>query len=250
MHDYLTEVEENGFSVLPELLDDSEVSTLLSAVSRVSEGLLRRKGGSVFGARNVLRSVPELDAVARSAKVLAIARRVLGNSALPVKGILFDKSADANWIVPWHQDLTICVKEKVEIDGYGPWSVKAGQVHVQPPVPILEAMLAIRIHLDDCDEQNGPLRVLPATHGLGRLSAEMIAALRAEIRPATCTVKRGGAVLMKPLLLHASSLVATTLAATSLAATSATVAQRHRRVVHVEYAAVNLPAPLCWFRDI
>jgi hypothetical protein len=75
----------------------------------------------------------------------------LGSVAAPVKATLFDKTPDANWLVPWHQDLTISVKERVDIDGFGPWTVKAGVLSVQPPVSILERMLAIRIHLDDCE---------------------------------------------------------------------------------------------------
>jgi hypothetical protein len=84
--------------------------------------------------------------------------------AFAVPATLFDKTADANWLVPWHQDLTICVKKKVDVPGYGPWTIKAGVPHVQPPVAILDRRLAVRIHLDNCSERNGALRVLPGTH--------------------------------------------------------------------------------------
>ena len=72
-----------------------------------------------------------------------------------VRGIYFDKRVDANWKVAWHQDLSIAVKAKAKIEGYGPWSVKAGITHVQPPVSVLEQMLTVRLHLDDTDETNG-----------------------------------------------------------------------------------------------
>jgi hypothetical protein len=47
-------------------------------------------------------------------------------------------------------------------------------------------------------------------------------------------VKSGGAVVMRPLLLHSSTTAAT---------------PRHRRVLHFEYAAVDLPRGLKWFEE-
>ena len=136
----------------------------------------------------------------------------------------------ANWKVPWHQDLTIEVRKKLDVSGFGPWSTKAGVVHVQPPASTLENMLAVRIHLDDCDESNGPLRVIPGSHRLGRLTSEQI--LRIAAQPAVrCTVPAGGVMLMRPLLVHASS---------------ACRDPRHRRVIHLEFAAGALPAGLEW----
>jgi hypothetical protein len=32
---------------------------------------------------------------------------------------------------------------------------------VHPPAEILDKMLTLRVHLDDCGEENGPLRVIP-----------------------------------------------------------------------------------------
>jgi ectoine hydroxylase-related dioxygenase (phytanoyl-CoA dioxygenase family) len=95
----------------------------------------------------------------------------------------------------------------------------------------MEQMLAVRLHLDDCGEENGPLQVLPGSHLAGRLDAEKIQAWRARAPVAPCIVKRGGVILMRPLLLHASS-----------------VAQNpaHRRVIHLEYAMHALPAGLDW----
>ncbi len=148
-----------------------------------------------------------------------------------VRGILFDKTADANWKVPWHQDLTIAVQEQHDVPGFGPWSVKAGIAHVQPPMELLERMVTLRLHLDDCDAANGPLRVLPRTHKCGRLEAASIAQERESIPEIVCTALRGAALLMKPLLLHASS---------------ACKSPRHRRVVHLEWSANELPGGLQW----
>jgi ectoine hydroxylase-related dioxygenase (phytanoyl-CoA dioxygenase family) len=107
--------------------------------------------------------------------------------------------------VPWHQDLTISVSAKLDVPEYGPWTKKAGVWHVQPPASVSERMLSVRIHLDDCSESNGALRVLPGTHRLGRLNAVQIAEQQRMSASVTCVVDVGGVLLMRPLLLHASS---------------------------------------------
>ncbi len=144
---------------------------------------------------------------------------------------MFDKTPRSNWKVPWHQDLTIAVSERREVAGFGPWSVKDGLPHVQPPASLLERIVALRLHLDDTPAANGALRVLAGTHKLGRLSAARIDALRRQIPETVCPVAAGGAMLMSPLLLHASS---------------PSHAPLRRRVLHFEYSAADLPAGLAW----
>lgn len=122
------------------------------------------------------------------------------------------------------------VRERREVQGFGPWTVKAGIVHVQPPAEVLSRILAIRLHLDESAEENGPLRVIPGSHGQGRFSAEQVAE-RAKRSSITCTVPRGGALLMRPLLLHASS---------------ACLVPKPRRVIHLEFATDELPGGLDW----
>lgn len=108
---------------------------------------------------------------------------------------------------------------------------KDGVPHVLPPMAILEAMLAVRIHLDDCDAANGPVRVIPGSHRGGRLDDRAIEDWKARGPELVCELPRGGALLMRPLLLHASAKAAT---------------PRRRRVIHIEYAAAELPHPLAW----
>ncbi len=234
MSDYCTDLAAHGFAVIPDLLDLDELESLALAIAQVGEESCGRNRG-VYAIRNLLQAVPSVANLATCPGILNLAQHLLGSVAAPVKATLFDKTPDANWLVPWHQDLTISVKERVDIDGFGPWTVKAGVLSVQPPVSILERMLAIRIHLDDCEEGNGPLRVLPGTHRFGRLNADKITSLRAEIDPVSCAVRRGGVLLMKPLLLHASS---------------ASVSPSHRRVIHIDYAAVGLPLGLLWSQSL
>jgi ectoine hydroxylase-related dioxygenase (phytanoyl-CoA dioxygenase family) len=154
---------------------------------------------------------------------------------LPVRAIYFDKSSEENWLVPWHQDLTIAVGERSEAPGFGPWSIKDGVPHVQPPVELLEQMLTVRIHLDDADGSNGALRVLAGSHRLGRLSAERIQGLRTQLPETLCSVSAGDILLMRPLLLHTSG--RSTRAA-------------HRRILHIEYAAFELPSNLTWHEGL
>ncbi len=144
-------LDRDGFAVVPNVIDREKVSTLLHALSVPDdESAVRRRSG-VYAIRNLLNLVPAVAELSTSPEVIGIAREALGPDAIAVKGTLFDKTTDVNWLVPWHQDLTICVNSRVDADGYGPWTIKAGVVNVEPPVPVLERMLAIRIHLDDCD---------------------------------------------------------------------------------------------------
>jgi ectoine hydroxylase-related dioxygenase (phytanoyl-CoA dioxygenase family) len=216
----------NGFAIIDGVLSASEVAALIAAT-----------GAAIGPGRGGVRNLLALDAVARlaeSPKIRSLVEPVLGPTARAVRGTLFDKTPNANWKVPWHQDLSIAVQERIEIEGYGPWSVKAGVVHVQPPAHILEKMLAVRIHLDDCPEENGPVRVIPGSHALGRLSAGRIGEIAAQPAAVVCAVRTGGVLLMRPLILHASS---------------ASSAPSHRRVIHLDYASAELPAGLDWFHD-
>ncbi len=215
------EVESHGFSVVPDVIGTAEQAELLAAL------------GSVSGAgRRGLLAVPAVAALARSDRLRDLVRPHLAAEPFAVRAIYFDKSAAANWLVPWHQDLTLAVRSRVEVSGFGPWSTKDGIPHVQPPAELLRQMLTVRLHLDDADESNGALRVLPGSHALGRLSPGRIAELRGARADHLCAVAAGGALLMRPLLLHASS-----------RSTSA----RHRRILHIEYAAFTLPDELDWY---
>jgi ectoine hydroxylase-related dioxygenase (phytanoyl-CoA dioxygenase family) len=177
---------------------------------------------------------PTLAAVA-AGSLLQLARERLGSRAFAVRGLIFDKTPLANWKVTWHQDVTIAVTDRRELEGWGPWSQKAGTWQVRPPAKVLESMLALRLHLDDSTADNGPLRVLPGSHRAGRLSDAAVSALSHSGTPRDCLVQSGGVLLMRPLLLHASA--------------PATV-PGHRRVLHIEYAASALPAGLVWAEQL
>jgi ectoine hydroxylase-related dioxygenase (phytanoyl-CoA dioxygenase family) len=157
--------EREGFAMTPSLLSSAEIAHLISLIEdNVSPD--RKRGG----VRDIMHRVPELRAVADNRKVREFVEQVLGSQAFVVRTTLFDKTGSANWKVPWHQDVTIAIQERRDIDGYGPWSIKEGVTHVQPPAQVLERMITVRVHLDDCPASNGALRVMPGTHKLGKLN--------------------------------------------------------------------------------
>lgn len=226
-------LEQNGFAVLPTVVDASTLLDLTRALERppVTDAV-RLKNKSLFGIRNLLEVVPLTRRLAESDALLSLARIVLGENAKLVRGLFFDKPPQVNWKVTWHQDLTIAVVQRMDLEGFGPWTVKAGVTHVQPPVAVLERMLALRVHLDDCCIWNGALRVIPGSHKRGRLSQEAISDCIRKEMPVVCDVPKGGVLLMKPLLLHSSSVSATPF---------------HRRVVHFEFSSSELPGGLSWY---
>ncbi len=186
-------VEPDGFVVVSGVLGITEREELSDAL------------GSVSGAgRRGLLALPLVAELARSTHLHHLVRPHVAHEPFPVRAIFFDKSLASNWLVPWHQDLTLVVRAYAEVSGFGPWSMKDGVPHVQPPIELLEQMLTVRLHLDDADETNGALRVLPGTHRLGRLSPAQVQEQRVRQADALCTAAAGDALLMRPLLLHAS----------------------------------------------
>lgn len=213
-------IAEQGFAVVPQVLSKTEREKLIDHLGPACGA----------GRRDILELAP-IAKLSRSDRLLNLVQPHLSAQPRPVRGIYFDKTADTNWLVTWHQDLTIAVRDKIDVPGFGPWSVKEGVPHVQPPVSLLEQMLTVRLHLDDCDESSGALHVIPGSHRSGRLSAECIRQWRSQHLATMCCVAAGDALLMRPLLLHSSSRSRT---------------ERHRRVVHIEYASFALPNELQW----
>jgi len=226
-------VEVHGYALQDGILSNLEADELIKSIENEQAGQGVHRNGKIFAIRNLLDS-PTIRTLAGSEQILAFARAILGGKAYPVRGILFDKIPEANWKVPWHQDVTIAVQMKAEVEGFGPWSTKSGILHVQPPASVLEKMISIRLHLDPCDESNGALQVIPRSHRSGRIAEADIPAVLANSQPHVCAVARGGAMLMRPLLLHASS---------------PSQAPAHRRVIHLDFACEPLPSPLRWLSE-
>jgi hypothetical protein len=216
-----------------EALERDGYALLRGAISAADCGLV----AAVFpatspragGVRNALRGV-EAHAQASVQALHALAGDLLQRPARAVRAILFDKSPVANWAVAWHRDLMIPVRERHQVAGYRNWSLKDGVCHVQAPREILRGMLTLRLHLDDCDAGNGALRVLAGSHDIEQADARQAAAAD-ESRMVTCVAQAGDVLAMRPCLLHSSC-----------------KAERpgRRRILHIEYAAQELPPPLQW----
>ena len=229
------DVQTRGFAICEDVLSLQTVNELLVALERISQlGSVRKRGG-IFAIRNLLDLSPEVRELAGSSAVRGLIQPLLGPHAFPVRGILFDKIPDANWKVPWHQDVTIAIQRRVEAEGFGPWTMKADVLHAQPPVFVLENMLSVRLHLDNCGEENGALRVIPGSHLNGRIPEEQVPLVHQNSLKHVCVVGLGGALVMRPLLLHASS---------------PSRVPRHRRVIHLDFASVQLPYGLNWFSEL
>jgi ectoine hydroxylase-related dioxygenase (phytanoyl-CoA dioxygenase family) len=210
----LVEVEQRGFVILPEVLTRSEIERLDESLAR--NPLPRSRAGM----RHALKH-PAVLAIARDARLRAIAQEVLGCDPFPFKATLFNKSPISNWLVAWRQDKALPLRERRELPEWGPWSVKDGVIYANAPASALSRVVALRLHLDDSTSENGPLRVLPGTHTRGVLSDDAIHCLSTQITAFDCLVPRGGILIMRPLTVHASS---------------KSHSAKPRRVLHIEYA--------------
>jgi Phytanoyl-CoA dioxygenase (PhyH) len=171
------------------------------------------------------------DILAAIGSVGALAARLTSPAARPVRAVMFDKTPDANWAVAWHQDRVLPVAERVEVEGFGPWSTKDGLLHVAPPFEILARMITLRVHLDPVDAANAPLRAALGSHRLGRVAAEDVAVRAAECPLIDCLAQPGDIWAYATPILHASDRAEP---------------PRRRRVLQVDYADFDLPGGLAW----
>ncbi|WP_342657301.1 phytanoyl-CoA dioxygenase family protein [Sphingomonas sp. NY01] len=212
----------DGAQLFAQALDEAACGCLETALSALPA---RRPGVRIEEGRQLQSFLN------RAEPIGAIAASALGDQARPVRAILFDKTAERNWALGWHQDRTIVVKERVNTDGYGPWTVKSGLIQVEPPFEILERMVTLRVHLDPVDETNAPLRIVPGSHRLGRLPEAEIERVVATFGERLCLAERGDVWLYATSIIHAS-----------LAANP----PRRRRVLQVDFSADASPGPLAW----
>jgi ectoine hydroxylase-related dioxygenase (phytanoyl-CoA dioxygenase family) len=214
--------ERDGFLVTTPLLDDGEIKAISSALDALSLDSV--------GTRSML-SLAWCAELARQLKAHPVLKPLLPADAVASQCTLFEKSAGQKWLVPFHQDLGIPVVARIDHPELAGWSVKEDIVHVQPPARLLQMLVAVRLQVDHCTAQDGPLRVLPGSHNYERLSSSATNDLRASTEQITCNVERGAALLMRPLLLHASSKGCGT---------------SRRRVLHFLFGPRHLPFGLNW----
>jgi ectoine hydroxylase-related dioxygenase (phytanoyl-CoA dioxygenase family) len=232
MTDKASQFTEDGFEIISDVLPGEQCDALANELTALYECQKKTAGNKLGGLRNLLKMVPAVAELANSNALKSILQGRTNTTVFPVRALFFDKTANDNWKVAWHQDVTIAVAEKNETPGFTAWSVKEQIIHVQPALEILEGMATIRLHLDDCNADNGALKVVPGSHLHGKLNADQIREQTAETNVSICEVMKGGALLMRPLLLHSSS---------------QSQNPSHRRVIHIEYATGELPNGLKWF---
>lgn len=219
----------NGFEVIDSVYSSSEIEEILIVINEnTSNKATFRKSADLFAIRQFLKEIPACIPLLFNNNLQNLLSSRFGKEYFVVKSIYFDKPAESNWFVAFHQDLTISVDKKMELEGFGPWTTKQNQFAVQPPSKILEDNFTIRIHLDSATAENGALRVIPGSHANGIVRSDEINQQHLE---KTCSVEAGGVMLMKPLLLHASG---------------RTINNRQRRVVHIEFSRTELPQGLSW----
>ena len=232
MADIAASLNQQGFCLVEGVISSAQAE-MLRAWSEEAELARSERGGETYGARNLL-GFPLIRGTAALPSITSCLSPVLGAGFRLVRGLFFDKTPGANWPVAWHQDLSLAVRQQHDLPGWGNWSVKSGVPHVQAPPEILGRMVTLRLHLDDCPADNGALRVLPGSHCKGLLSREAIGDLT-EAPATTIAALAGDGLLMRPLLLHASS---------------PAKVPAHRRVLQLEFAPAGLlPAPLAWAVD-
>jgi hypothetical protein len=216
------ELGRDGAELASQVLD----SSTLAALERVLAGQPRDVAGvRLFGV------VGLLSFIATDGPIGSLAGRWLSETARPVRAILFDKTPTANWSLAWHQDRVVAVRERIEVEGFGPWTRKHGALHVAPPFQVLDRMLTLRVHLDAAPETNAPLLVAPGSHRLGRVPQADVPRVVSECGIAMCLAEAGDVWTYATPILHASE-----------RASGAT----HRRVLQVDYAVGELPGGLQW----
>ncbi|MBD8080825.1 phytanoyl-CoA dioxygenase family protein [Chryseobacterium caseinilyticum] len=225
-----SEISELGFTVIEKVFSDSEIEKISQVIQDIDTSKETfRKSEDLFAIRQFLKEIPGVRDLIFNENLKTIIKEIFGENYFAVKSIYFDKPEKSNWYVAYHQDLTISVDKKVELENFGPWTTKQNQFAVQPPLDILKNIFTVRIHLDDTDENNGALKIVPKSHAKGIYRPETID-WNVETEN-ICNVVTGGVMIMKPLLLHGSN---------------RTTNGKKRRVIHIEFSDRELPEELNW----
>lgn len=211
-----------GYKIVESVLTEAECSEV---GSEVVESV-----GRSGGARNLM-GFGWCVRIARKLRNHPVVASLLPIGGVAVQCTYFRKSVKANWLVPVHQDLSIPVRTRVEHPELKGWSTKQGQLYVQAPAMVLQSLVAVRVHIDNCSDSDGALRVLPGTHRMGRLEQSRVVEMANESEGDLCPVPQGGCLVMRPLLVHASSKAS---------------GSSERRVLHYVFGPGELPFGLRW----
>ncbi|PJE45426.1 MAG: phytanoyl-CoA dioxygenase [Flavobacterium sp.] len=230
---YVNQIDSEGFEIINNVYSENEIEKIISEIEKVTETENRnatfRKSEDLFAIRQFHKEIPATLKYIFNHNLKEIIKSIFGQGYFITKSIYFDKPEKSNWFVAYHQDLTISVDKKVETENFENWTNKQNQFAVQPPKEILEQNFTIRIHLDKTTKDNGALKVLNKSHAKGIVRTENIV-IENETE-SICEVEKGGIMIMKPLIFHASS---------------KTTNNERRRVIHIEFSNQKLPNQLEW----
>lgn len=233
MTNHSAEVNNEGFTIIDNVYSENEIKKLISLIENTTENdpenATFRKSQDLFAIRQFHKEIPETLSFIFNENLNNIIESTFGKGYFITKSIYFDKPEKSNWFVAYHQDLTISVDKKMEVENFENWTIKQNQFAVQPPTEILDDNFTIRIHIDKTTKENGALKVINNSHLKGILRIEN---LDFENEKETiCEVEKGGIMIMKPLLFHASN---------------KTTNNERRRVIHIEFSKQQLPSGLEW----
>lgn len=213
----IAETNLQGFAVVQQYFTTQTLDVLLREHDRLE------RGEASLG--NLLNRSDVVGNMAFDPVTLNLVKGIIGEEAIPVTAFFLNKTKHNNWALPWHQDIKVAVDAFVEAEGYSGWTNESGIIHVVPPWRFLDRMLSVRFNLDDSDDENGGLQVLPCTHQEGLLSNEALAYKVNMIAPVQCASPAGSITLLKALTLHRSE---------------ASRTLRNRRILQIEYCGEQL----------
>ncbi len=210
-------LSEQGYTIIPNVLSHEECTDLLEKLAKWTVGRSRA------GIRHLMR-YPAVSLFARDNRLQTLATAALAETANPYRATLFEKSQESNWLVVWHQDTALPLEKRFFSSEWGPWSKKSGVIYAHAPAWALDRIVTLRIQLDSSAQDDGPLRIIPGSHRKGVLSDSDIHLITRHESSVECLVPQGGVLVMKPLIIHASS---------------KSNGSTPRRVLHIEYAPVS-----------
>jgi len=150
----------------------------------------------------------------------------IGSNYRCISSIYYDKPPDSKWELSFHQDVLINLKDKLDDSRFHSWFKKDGYYQVRPPIEVLENIITIRIHLDNCTTKNGALNIVPKSHKIGFIDMTKYKIDQTKV----IEIEEGDILKLNPLLLHASGY---------------NTSSKKRRVIHLEFSNLNLP----WYEE-
>lgn len=228
MNSYRQQIEQDGFAIIENVFGEKEILTMCDTIAKADGSADNfRRSADLFAIRQFLKEVPQIQPIIFTSHFKKMIDDLFDVGNFVIKSIYFDKPEQSNWFVSYHQDLTISVDKRIDVDGFCNWTLKQGQFAVQPPLTFLQKSFTLRIHLDDTDEHNGALKVIPGSHLNGIQRPEDVN----KDTEVMCAVPKGGVMIMRPLIMHSSN---------------RTTNNNRRRVVHIEFCNQELPEQLQW----